>query len=459
MLHPYESYKDTPALWIDNIPAGWKSKKVRELFVERRMKVSDKDYLPLSVSKAGIVPQLSTAVKTDNGDNRKLVKAGDFVINSRSDRKGSSGVSPYDGSVSLINIALKPITDENPHFLHYLLRSTPFTEEYYRNGRGLVSDLWTTRYSELKNIFLPIPPRDEQDHIVLFLDWKTSEMAHFIHEKKKEIKFLQELKKAIINQAVTRGLHNNVPMKDTGIEWLPQIPAHWDICYLRQFLFAVSEKNHPEMPLLSVTREQGVIMRDVDDYESNHNYIPDDLSGYKLVCKGQFVINKMKAWQGSYGVSDFDGIVSPAYFIFNLNFANKEYFHFAIRSRVYVNFFAQFSDGIRTGQWDLSMQKMKHIPFFVPPAEEQEEILNVVPAKIAKIESLISSLQDEIAHVQELRTKTIADVVTGKADVRNIDIPEYEPEYEPEDDDDIEAVDDNVEDLNEEESIDEGGDE
>lgn len=455
MLHPYESYKDTPALWIDNIPAGWKSKKVRELFVERRIKVSDKDYAPLSVSKAGIVPQLSTAVKTDNGDNRKLVKAGDFVINSRSDRKGSSGISPSDGSVSLINIALKPITDENPHFLHYLLRSTPFTEEYYRNGRGLVSDLWTTRYSELKNIFLSIPPRDEQDHIVHFLDWKASEMAHFIHEKKKEIKFLQELKMAIINQAVTRGLHNSVPMKDTGIEWLPQIPAHWDICYLRQFLFAVSEKNHPEMPLLSVTREQGVIMRDVDDYESNHNYIPDDLSGYKLVRKGQFVINKMKAWQGSYGVSDFDGIVSPAYFIFNLNFANKEYFHFAIRSRVYVNFFAQFSDGIRTGQWDLSMQKMKHIPFFVPPAEEQEEILNVVPAKIAKIESLISSLQDEIAHIQELRAKTIADVATGKVDVRNVEIPEYEPE----DDDDIETVDDNVEDLNEEESIDEGGDE
>jgi type I restriction enzyme S subunit len=426
MLRPYEKYKKTKAAWIDSIPFHWESRKVRELFIERKTKVSDKDYAPLSVSKAGIVPQLDTAVKTDNGDNRKLVKVGDFVINSRSDRKGSSGVSPLNGSVSLINIVLKPITNENLRYLHYLLKCVPFTEEYYRNGRGLVADLWTTRYTELKNIFLPIPPREEQDQIVQFLDWKTSETSHFIHEKKREIRRLQELKISIINKAVTKGLTENVEMKDTGIKWLPQIPAHWKISYLRQFLFAVSEKNHPDMPLLSVTRENGVILRDIDDYESNHNFIPDDLSGYKFVRKGQFVINKMKAWQGSYGVSEYDGIVSPAYFVFNLKFENKEFFHFAIRSRIYVNFFAQFSDGIRTGQWDLSMQKLKHIPFFVPPAEEQAEILKVVPSQIAAIDKMIAALKDEISYVAELRTKIIADVVTGKVDVSNVLIPKFE---------------------------------
>lgn len=451
MISAYPSYKDTPALWIEEIPENWQSRKVRELFIERKEKVSDKDYAPLSVSKAGIVPQLETAVKTDNGDNRKLVKTGDFVINSRSDRKGSSGISPYDGSVSLINIVLQHTSGENLRFLHYLLRSVPFAEEYYRNGRGLVSDLWTTRYSELKNIFLPIPSREEQDQITRYLDWKTSEMAHFINEKKKEIQRLHELKKTIVNQAVTRGLHDDVTMKDTGIDWLPQIPAHWEICYLRQFLFAVSEKNHPEMTLLSVTRERGVIQRDIDDYNSNHNYIPDDLSGYKVVRKGQFVINKMKAWQGSYGVSEFDGIVSPAYFVFDLAYDNKEYFHFAIRSRVYVNFFAQFSDGIRVGQWDLSMQKMKHIPFFVPPAEEQEEILSVIPSKIIEIDSMISAIQDKIALVQELRTKIIADVVTGKVDIRNIVIPAYEPEADDDSEVDLENDDEN--------SIDEEADE
>lgn len=448
MLKTYENYTETPSLWIDTLPAEWKSKKVRELFIERRTKVSDKDFSPLSVCKAGIVPQLESAVKTDNGDNRKLVKNGDFVINSRSDRKGSSGISSLDGSVSLINIVLKPITNEHPKFFHYLLRSVPFAEEYYRNGRGLVSDLWTTRYSELKNVFLPIPPREEQDQIVRFLDWKTSEMAHFIHEKKKEIRRLEELKKSIVNQAVTKGLNPTVTMQETGIDWLPQIPAHWEKCSLRQFLVAKSKKNYPDMPLLSVTRELGVIVRDVDDSESNHNYIPDDLNGYKLVKNGQFVINKMKAWQGSYGVSKHDGIVSPAYFVFDLNFENKDYFHFAIRSRVYVNFFAQYSDGIRTGQWDLSIQKLKSIPFFVPPLEEQNEILSSVPSKIEDINQLISSLKKEIALVQELRTKTISDIVTGKVDVRGVIVPDYVPEEDEVDLD--EELNESEEDIKEE---------
>ena len=184
--------------------------------------------------------------------------------------------------------------------------------------------MWTTRYSELKNIFLPIPPREQQDKIVCFLDWKISEMKRLISEKKKEIKRLGELKKSIVNQAVTCGLNKNVDMQGIGIEWLPQIPVTWKICYLRQLLTPVSDKSHSNMPLLSITRENGVIMRDIESKESNHNFIPDDLSNYKLLKKGQFGINKMKAWQGSYGVSDYDGIVSPAYYIFDLKFPNKK---------------------------------------------------------------------------------------------------------------------------------------
>lgn len=109
-------------------------------------------------------------------------------------------------------------------------------------------------------------------------------------------------------------------MKPSGVKWLGDIPEHWTMIKLRQILRPVSVKNHPELPLLSVTREQGVIVRNVESKEENHNYIPDDLSGYKVVQKGQFAMNKMKAWQGSYGISDYTGIVSPAYFIFDVNF-------------------------------------------------------------------------------------------------------------------------------------------
>ena len=148
------------------------------------------------------------------------------------------------------------------------------------------------------------------------------------------------------------------------IAWQSVVPEHWQVLKLRQILSPVSEKNHPDLPLLSVVREKGVIVRNIEDKEENHNYVPDDLSGYKLVKIGQFAMNKMKAWQGSYGVSRFDGIVSPAYFVFDIQCdINKDFFNRAIRSVVYVNYFGQASDGIRVGQWDLSIQRMKEIPF------------------------------------------------------------------------------------------------
>jgi len=416
---------DNPA-WLGGLPPRWECKKIGSLFAERKVKVSDKDYLPLSVAKIGVVPQLDTAVKTDAGDNRKLVCVGDFVINSRSDRKGSCGISELDGSVSLINIVLTPRSQWNSRYVHYLLRSQPFSEEYYRNGRGVVADLWTTRYSEMKSIFLPIPPRPEQDQIVQFLDWKVSSVNKLINIKRNEIKELDALKRSIISHAITHGLAPNVPMKFSGTKWLGNIPAHWQIMKLRQILHPVSVKNSPELPLLSVVREQGVILRDVEDTKSNHNFIPDDLSGYKVVKKGQFAMNKMKAWQGSYGVSDYTGIVSPAYFIFDVAFENLAYFHYAIRSKVYVNFFAQASDGIRVGQWDLQMDKMKEIPFIVPPADEQCAIVEHIKRTLPKYDTIIEKLTTEVGVLEEYKIKLIADTVTGKIDIRGIEIPKYE---------------------------------
>ena len=384
MMQQYSKVKDASASWLGSIPSHWDCKKVGSLFSERKVKVSDKDYQPLSVAKIGVVPQLDTAVKTDAGDNRKLVCAGDFVINSRSDRKGSCGVSELDGSVSLINIVLKPRNEWNHRYVHYLMRSHVFSEEYYRYGRGIVADLWTTRFSEMKNILLPVPPRDEQDQIVRFLDWKVSEINKLINIKHREIKNIDALKRNLVSHVVTRGLFPDVALRDSGVKWLGDIPAHWNTIKLRQILHPVSVKNHPELPLLSVVRERGVIIRDVDDKEANHNYVPDDLSCYKMVKKGQFAMNKMKAWQGSYGVSDYTGIVSPAYFIFDIDFDNLKYFHYAIRSKVYVNFFAQASDGIRVGQWDLQMDKMKEIPFIVPPADEQIQIVEYIESALPK---------------------------------------------------------------------------
>lgn len=281
-------------------------------------------------------------------------------------------------------------------------------------------------FKDIRHLRVPVPPREEQDQIVRYLDWQVSKINRLIATKRKQIALISAAKYAFASSLVTKGLDDSCAIRYSGVNWLGDIPKHWQIRKLRTILHPVSEKNRPDLPLLSVVREKGVIPRDVDDKESNHNYIPDDLSGYKVVRTHQFVINKMKAWQGSYGIAPCDGIVSPAYFVFSIDFDNLEYFHHAIRSKVYVNFFAQASDGIRVGQWDLSIDKMKDIPFILPPSDEQTAIVESIKKNNAQADTTISALEKQIAVLQELRTRLISDVVTGQVDVRGIEVPEYE---------------------------------
>ncbi len=201
-LNPDVPMRDSGIPWLGKIPAHWRVEKINAHFRERKVKVSDKEYPALSVAKIGVVPQLEDAVKTDNGDNRKLVKQGDFVVNSRSDRKGSCGVSPQDGSVSLINIVLE-IIDLNKNYVHILFRSNNYIEEFYRNGRGIVADLWTTRYSEMRNIMIPIPPIEEQQAIVDYINSKTAKIDGLIADLSAQIEKLKEYKQRLIADAVT----------------------------------------------------------------------------------------------------------------------------------------------------------------------------------------------------------------------------------------------------------------
>ena len=201
-LERYPAYKDSGVEWIGEIPKHWKLERLGSNFMERKEKVSDKDFEPLSVTKNGVVPQLDNAAKTNDGDNRKLVRKGDFVINSRSDRKGSSGLSKLDGSVSLINIVLKPIAI-NPEFSHILLKSNGFIEEFYRNGHGIVADLWTTRFCDMKFIMLPIPPKEEQLQIVKYIKNQTAKIDKAINLQQNYIAKLKEYKASLIDSVVT----------------------------------------------------------------------------------------------------------------------------------------------------------------------------------------------------------------------------------------------------------------
>ncbi len=224
----YGRYKASGVEWLGEVPEHWKVRRLDHSFRHIREKVSDKYFSALSVTKNGIVPQLETAAKSDDGDNRKLVRVGDFVINGRSDRNGSAGISALDGSVSLINLVLRPI-DIDGRFAHFLLRSEPFQQEFYRNGKGIVADLWSTGYEEMRNILLAMPARDEQRRIAAFLDQETAKIDELIDEQRRLIELLREKRHAIISRAVTKGLNPDAPMRESGVMGIGSVPTSWSI--------------------------------------------------------------------------------------------------------------------------------------------------------------------------------------------------------------------------------------
>jgi type I restriction enzyme S subunit len=195
--------KESGIKWIGKIPETWTLSKIGSLYAQRNEKVSDKDFAPLSVTMKGIVPQLETAAKTDDGDNRKLVRKGDFVINSRSDRRGSCGISAYNGSVSLINIILMPRGEMHPGYYNWLFHTSLFADEFYKWGHGIVDDLWTTRWQEMKAICIPVPPYHDQERISSFLNKECANLDELIAQKVQLINTLESYKKSLIYEYVT----------------------------------------------------------------------------------------------------------------------------------------------------------------------------------------------------------------------------------------------------------------
>lgn len=437
----YENYQSINLPWLKKIPSDWSLKRNKVFLRESRDTVGEnsKDYTLLSLTLNGIIPRDIASGKgkfPSDFSTYKIIKPDDivFCFFDIDETPRTVGLSSFNGmTTGAYNIF--HIDGINSHYMYYYYLALDNGKAMRPLYKGLRKTIGIDTFLGTK---MPVPPRAEQDQIVRYLDWQVSKINRLIAAKRKQIKLLNAQKHAFVSHYVTRGLAENAPLKNSGVNWLSAIPAHWSIRKLRTLLTPYSEKNQPNLPLLSVVREKGVIVRNVEDTEENHNFIPDDLSGYKVVRKDQFVINKMKSWQGSYGIAPCDGIVSPAYFVFDIDFDNLEYFHYAIRSKIYVNFFAQASDGIRVGQWDLSIDKMKDIPFIIPPSNEQAEIVSRIKKEIVKTQEAISGVEKQISALEELRTRLISDVVTGQIDVRNIKVPDFEYVNEETIDDSIE---------------------
>lgn len=424
-MEKYSSYKDSGVQWLGEIPSHWEVLRLGSYFSERKEKVSDKDYEPLSPIKNGIFPQLDNVAKTKDGDNRKLVRKNDFVINSRSDRKGSSGVSKYDGSVSLINIVLEPRKALEPSFCNYLLKSTEFIEEFYRNGHGIVADLWTTRYDEMKQIKVAFPPIEEQQSMASYLDKATAEIDKAIAQQQHMIDLLNERKQIIIQRAVTKGLDENVEMKDSGVDWIREIPAHWQVKKLKYIANTnsgstprnISGKGGPSSNIkwVRTTDLNNDIVTDTSEYLSKQEMA----SASCPLLEPNTVLISMYGGSGSFGKIGILGIeatinqalcsisanddIQPKYLFYYLQSVNKIWMKFAASSRKDPN---------------LNQQIIRNIHIAYPQSkDEQDMVVGMLEKSIREVNYGISQYESLISTLQERKQIIISEVVTGKIKV------------------------------------------
>ena len=438
-MKTYARYKDSGISWIGKIPEHWDIIPFREGFeLGKGLPITKDDLIEKCDNAVPVISYGQIHSKINDGTYLKeellryvdskflesnpqsLLKKDDIIFADTSedlDGCGNCVRNTVNGNVfaGYHTVIARLKKKSMGPYLSYLFQSDKWRSQIRTTVNGV--KVYSVTRGHLRRCKLFIPPIEEQKSIVAYLDKKTEQINELVAAKQKQIELLKEYKQSLIANAVTKGINPKAKMKDSGISWIGKVPEHWECSTLRKHLRFVSDKGHPDEQLLSVTREQGVIIRNTESKEENHNVIPSDLSDYKLVRKGQFAINKMKSWQGSYAVSSYTGIVSPAYYVCDLDFENKEFFSIAIRSKAYVPFFTMYSKGIRVDQWDLSPIGLKTIPFFIPPKEEQDTIVSFLKKKIESIDTQISSIEKQIANLNEYKQSLISDVVTGKVKV------------------------------------------
>ena len=419
--------KNSGVQWIGEIPDAWSISKIKHNFgiisgcgfSDRYQGETTGDYPFCKASDInGMDKTVSSAANFVSRDVALRERYNIIPVNSILFAKIGEALKKNHRKINTVECivdnncqALYQKGDNDIHYMYYLFKQIDMT--WFDNAGTIpcVNNL------ALKNFFIPIPPIPEQKAIADFLDAKCAEIDGLLADLDAEVKTLTEYKKSIIAETVTRGLNPSASMKESGIPWIPMIPAHWDIEKFRYKLNTRRVSGYSDKQVLSVYREFGVIPKDSRD--DNHNVTSADTSKYKYVRPNDFVINKMKAWQGSMGISEHEGIVSPAYFVYEFadNSFIPRYFHYFMRNAYNIPEYRRLSGGVRDGQWDLSPYDLGNMPVIIPPIEEQKAISAFLDQKLEAIESAIASKQDQIEKLKAYKASLIYEYVTGKKQV------------------------------------------
>lgn len=405
----YESYQSTSYRWLPKVPSHWLKKSIRQITSVLSERCGDRDYRLLSVYREyGVIPKDS---RDDNHNkeslnlsNYKVVHIGDLVLNKMKMWQGSLGVSQYEGIVSPAYIICKVLDkDINLDYLHLLLRSARFKSYYNQYSYGIRVGQWDMHYEDFKNLKVYMPPRAEQDQIVRFLDWKVSEINKLIGIRRKEIQELEGLKKVIVHKAIT-GKNCDTEIRDTSIEWIGAIPAEWEIRHVKNVAIITNGSDPKTEGNIPVYGSGDGSFKTCGEYKEG----PAVLIGRKGTIHIPHYVEG-KYWN-----------VDTAFDVHMKDDNDPRWFYYLAQCFDYQFYISQ------TTLPSMTQTDYNNMPIPVPSVPVQHEIASYLDRENLKIDKAIDLTEQKIDALAEMKNTLISDAVTGKIDVRNITVPEYE---------------------------------
>ena len=414
--------KNSGIEWIGVMPSSWKIEKAKYDFYNTKTIVGNKvdEYQRLALTMNGVISRSkedNTGLQPEKFETYQILKKDELVfklIDLQNISTSRVGLSQSEGLVSPAYIIIHSNGSVLPSFAEKWFVNLWRTQVFNHIGDdGVRSSL---NSSDLLNIPIAFPETDEQQSISVYLDSRCSKISALAADIQTQIDTLEQYKRSIITEAVTKGLNSNAEMKDSGVQWIGKVPKSWKVDKLKYHLHRNEPRNPGDKTVLSLYRDYGVVIKDSRD--DNHNVTSEDTSNYKYVRPGDFVINKMKAWQGSVAVSKYEGIVSPAYFVYEFTDDElyKPYFHYLLRS-CYQEEFRRLSGGIRVGQWDLPSTALDNTLVLLPPLDEQKSIANYLNMQCSEIDKVIADKNEQLSTIEEYKKSLIYEYVTGKKEV------------------------------------------
>ena len=422
-MRRYESYKDSGVEWLGEVPSHWES---FPLFVQAKISSItnhiDKEllsvYLDRGVVRFSDVDEKRTNVTSLDLSKYQLVRKGNLVLNNQQAWRGSVGVSSYEGIVSPAYLILELSNKFDPHYANYFFRHSSMVSHYLIASKGVGTIQRNLYWGNLRRTPIFIPPLSEQQKISQFLDDKTAKIDQAVDLAEKQIALLKEHKQILIQNAVTRGLNPDVPLKDSGVEWIGQVPEHWDVQRSKFIFKKIERKVNEEDQIVTCFRDGQVTLRANRRTEGFTNALKEH--GYQGIRKGDLVIHAMDAFAGAIGISDSDGKATPVYSVCLPHDKQKidVYFYaYYLRNLALSGFISSLAKGIRERSTDFRYSDFAELLLPIPPYLEQQKIADYLDKQTSKIDRAIALKTAHIEKLKEYKSVLINDVVTGKVRV------------------------------------------